>query len=202
MEAIVTVKLDKPVTKTQMMKDAAKVLDVPVIDVTEKKTGPCPLLAHHSHFVHITCTDVEGAHHSYLEYGESIEKIREKAQMKFGHVTRIETQSRFIKPCFQELYQASMYDVYTDIIEDFFHGKNHFQDAKPWMVGGKEISKGFIWIARHVGFETLTVEPKDGGQYEIAVRMPHAADDQHFYTHSGYSINDWGTFSGFDTSGH
>jgi len=30
---------------------------------------------------------------------------------------------------------------------------------------------GFIWVARHTGYDTLTFEPKEGGQYEIAVRF-------------------------------
>ena len=30
---------------------------------------------------------------------------------------------------------------------------------------------GFIWVARHTGYDTLTFESKEGGQYEIAVRF-------------------------------
>ena len=50
--------------------------------------------------------------------------------------------------------------------------------------------------------ETLTVEPMDGGQYEIAVRMPHIDPRSQYYSHSGYSINEFGTLRGYDTSGH
>ena len=36
------------------------------------------------------CTDVTGSHHSYLTTGKSLESIREEAEAKYGHVTRIE----------------------------------------------------------------------------------------------------------------
>jgi hypothetical protein len=33
--------------------------------------------------------------------------------------------------------------------------------------------KGKTWIVKHGNMDTLTVEPKDGGQYEIAFRVPY-----------------------------
>jgi hypothetical protein len=117
----------------------------------------------------------------------------------------METTKQYGKK-FEEIYHAPIWKVYGDIIEKFFHGQNHFSslDESSWTVDGSILSRGFIWIARHKGFETLTVEPLDGSQYEIAVRMPHGDDDEdtHFYSHSGYSINEWGTLRGYDTSGH
>lgn len=31
--------------------------------------------------------------------------------------------------------------------------------------------EGHFWVAKHIGYHTLTFEPKVGGQYEIAVRI-------------------------------
>jgi hypothetical protein len=194
MEAIVTVKISKG---RQNQKESDAIYGKP-----EKKTGTCPLSSSPNQFGKITCTDVEGQHHSYIEYGTSIENIKEKAELEYGHVTRIETTRDTFCPKFEELYHASMYDVYKDVIDQFFHGMRFFNDkVPPWKGPDGPISKGFIWTAEHEGFETLTVEPKDGGQYEIAVRMPHVGDDS-FYSHSGYAINDYGTLQGYGTSGH
>jgi len=74
MKAIVTVKLPRNLDH----------------DPKNKKTGKCPLFTQYSGS--FTCTDITGQHHSYIEYGESLDDIRRKAKLKFGHVTRIEVQ--------------------------------------------------------------------------------------------------------------
>ena len=33
---------------------------------------------------------------------------------------------------FEEIYRATIHDVYQDIIEQFFHNKKFFNDTKPW----------------------------------------------------------------------
>ena len=185
MEAIVTVKINNKDKQQEK----------------EKCTGPCPISSP-TQFSKLTCTDVEGQHHSYIEYGTSIDDIIKKAEFKHGHVTRIETTRATFQPKFEELYRATIFDVYKEVIDMFFQGTKFFNDkVPPWKGPDGPISRGFIWVSEHEGFETLTVEPKDGGQYEIAVRMPHEGDD-HYYSHSGYSINEVGTFSGYGTSGH
>jgi hypothetical protein len=66
MKAIVTIKIDRN----------------PRHDPFNKQTGNCPCSN--------TCTDMTGAHHSYLEEGTSIEDIEKKAKSKYKHITRIE----------------------------------------------------------------------------------------------------------------
>jgi hypothetical protein len=51
---------------------------------------------------------------------------------------------------------------YKDGIERFFKGEQ---------VTAYDSVRGKVWVARHDGFDTLTVEPSTGGQYEIAVRI-------------------------------
>lgn len=36
------------------------------------------------------CSDITGSPHSFIMFGETEEKIREAAEKKYGHVTRIE----------------------------------------------------------------------------------------------------------------
>lgn len=80
MEAIVTVKLPRN----------------PSHNPRHKKRGKCPLFkppyVPYEVQGSFLCTDVTGSHHSYIEYGETVAEIREKAEEKFGHVTRIEVQ--------------------------------------------------------------------------------------------------------------
>ena len=91
----------------------------------------------------------------------------------------------------------SLYDTYKSEIgrffsEEFFHINNR--------------EKGHIWIARHTGFETLTVEPGNGNQFEIAVRMPLDKSNGEWnnpqYKYSGYHISRQGWFIGINTGGH
>jgi len=72
MKAIVTVRLPRN----------------PDHDPKNKKTGKCPLFKAYSGA--FTCTDITGQHHSYIDYGKDLEDIKQKAQARFGHVTRIE----------------------------------------------------------------------------------------------------------------
>jgi len=53
-------------------------------DPKNKKTGPCPITGN-------PCTDVTGAHHSFLVAAETKEDARDKARSDgFSHITRIE----------------------------------------------------------------------------------------------------------------
>jgi len=78
MKAIVTVKLPRNSNHDQR----------------NKKTGKCPLFRPPYLPFEVQgefpCTDITGSHHSYIEYGESLMEIRQTAEKKFGHVTRIE----------------------------------------------------------------------------------------------------------------
>ncbi|MDE1821043.1 MAG: hypothetical protein KGJ23_08130 [Euryarchaeota archaeon] len=56
----------------------------------------------------------------------------------------------------------SIRERYRDEIDQFFQGKTHF---------GTNRERGFIWVAQHRGVDTLTIEPPEGGQYEVAVRF-------------------------------
>jgi len=115
---------------------------------------------------------------------------------------------------FEELYGAPRSHVYNSVIEAFFNEKNpDLRDKFCGRKDGARVHMGNIWIAHHYDmetgrwqFDTLTVEPLDGSQYEIAVRMRNTqqGDTLHSpdYMYSGYSINDHGTFRGFDTYGH
>ena len=67
MKAIVTVKLKKN----------------PFHNPRDKKTGNCPIQ-------NCICTDITGSHHSYIETGKDRDEIIQKAEQKWGHVTRIE----------------------------------------------------------------------------------------------------------------
>ena len=57
-------------------------------DPRNKKSGKCPLFKEYAGS--FLCTDITGSHHSYIEYGEDLKRIREKAERRFGHITRIE----------------------------------------------------------------------------------------------------------------
>lgn len=63
--------------------------------------------------------------------------------------------------------------------------------------------KGHIWIAGgNRTFQALTVEPPEGGQYEIAVRFALQADSPEAYAkYSGYFVCD-GFLVGRNTDGH
>lgn len=142
---------------------------------------------------------------------QSIETVKEK---QFGKT-------------FKEIYGDTIAKVYDKEIIEFFLGKRLDPHGRYWENDGKRISKGSIWIARHweaekpsegrIAFETLTVEPMGGNQYEIAVRMPLVQSESLFILaldknhkmvvkgdaqYSGYCISDAGTFRGICTNGH
>jgi hypothetical protein len=109
---------------------------------------------------------------------------------------------------FGSLYRATPYEVYKSDIENFFNDKilDPFQYwERP---DGLRIAKGFIWVASHGHFETLTVEPMDGNQFEIAVRFKDRSSRVDngpvlMHKYSGYSISPVPfRFLGFDTGGH
>ena len=79
---------------------------------------------------------------------------------------------------------------YKSEIDEFFRGKDYYE-----MLG-----KGNIWVCHHDGFDTLTVEPTDGGQYEIAVRIPTKEGGRLFW--AGYWCDPFGFFHGVNTGGH
>ncbi len=53
----------------------------------------------------------------------------------------------------------------SDAIDRFFDGIDYFMNES------KYTDVGQIWVCRHKGFDTLTVEPREGGQYEVAIRI-------------------------------
>jgi hypothetical protein len=63
--------------------------------------------------------------------------------------------------------------------------------------------RGHVWIAKHKGFDTLTVEPPEGGQYEIAVRFPLDEEERDlaYDKYAGYVARD-GYMVGRNTAGH
>ena len=79
---------------------------------------------------------------------------------------------------------------YKEEIDLFFKGKTY--DWK-W-------DKGHIWVCSHENgtFETLTVEPPEGGQYEIAVRL-RRRDEEGKEIFCGYYS---GILFGHNTDGH
>lgn len=86
---------------------------------------------------------------------------------------------------------------YDFAIAEFFKGKDS------WDTNRKTI--GHIWIAKHPGsfgtFETLTVEPPEGGQYELAVRIKDYDSCGKCIIYRGYKAN--GEFIvGVNTGGH
>ena len=83
MKAIVTVKLPRN----------------PKHNPRNKQTGRCPLFSPPYRYPLFKsmeglniCTDITGSHHSYIETGKNEKEIRELAEKKFGHITRIEIQ--------------------------------------------------------------------------------------------------------------
>ena len=116
---------------------------------------------------------------------------------------------------FKEIYGATIAEVYAEELkqfkdEDFFtslHGFKQWKNPKT----NAMIDKGHIWICRHplvngTTIENLTVEPEDGGQYEIAVRFPHVhGSSTNSHKYSGYvamNKGDGAILCGFDTGGH
>lgn len=81
--------------------------------------------------------------------------------------------------------------TYKQEIRDFFDGKDYF---------GHHPVKGHVWVCHHDIFDTLTVEPLEGGQYEIAVRMKGKNEDGET-VYKGYWAME-GFFVGHNTNGH
>lgn len=85
-------------------------------------------------------------------------------------------------------------------MDKFFSGDDFFHSDA-------ERKLGFIWVAKHSGYDTLTFEPtKRGGQYEIAVRIkvlnPSESDGDGIW--QGYKVcNPFKDFiCGVNTGGH
>lgn len=82
-----------------------------------------------------------------------------------------------------------------DYIWDFQEGKDYFDPVETRHLG-------LLWVAKHTGYQTLTFEPNSGGQYEIAVRIWVAENNQW----EGYRIMKFdemgGFLVGFNTRGH
>ncbi|MCK5604528.1 hypothetical protein KAR91_21750 [Candidatus Pacearchaeota archaeon] len=64
--------------------------------------------------------------------------------------------------------------------------------------------KGHVWVAgRSRSFQALTVEPPEGGQYEIAVRFPMDCGNPNTRDkYSGYIAREDGSMIGRNTDGH
>ena len=88
-------------------------------------------------------------------------------------------------------------DRYRKDIDLFFKGEDH-----EIMTHSKE--NGHVWVAGGRYFQTLTVEPPEGGQYEIAVRFKKECSeygDDTRYPFSGYkAVEGW--MIGINTDGH
>jgi hypothetical protein len=92
---------------------------------------------------------------------------------------------------------------YATEIEAFFNGSLDIVcDHK---------DKGVVWIARHRSeyggldseeFDTLTIEPPEGGQYELAVRMKYYLPGASRCRYRGYVADPQGFLRGVNTGGH
>lgn len=95
---------------------------------------------------------------------------------------------------------------YSEEITAFFEGtlsKMLYPDGdNQEYCAGHSREKGHVWIVRHGSFETLTVEPPEGGQYEIAVRFTNKESRDSSFKYVGYAVNDDGFLVGFGTRGH
>ena len=90
--------------------------------------------------------------------------------------------------------EKSLRTRYKDEIIRFFREEFfHIQDR----------IKGHVWIAgKWRTFQVLTVEPPEGGQYEIAIRFSLQSDHPNaFDKYSGYIAED-GFMVGRNTDGH
>jgi len=91
--------------------------------------------------------------------------------------------------------EPSLTERYADEIDRFFTEEHVY-------VLDRE--RGHVWIAVHRHFDALTVEPPEGGQYEIAVRFPLIDDDERtgaYDKYAGYIARD-GYMVGRNTAGH
>jgi hypothetical protein len=80
----------------------------------------------------------------------------------------------------------ALFEQYEEEIRQFFKGTTYFECR-----GGNK-----IWVATHGLFDTLTVEPITGGQYELAVRLKnHKGEWCGYVARNGYIV-------GINTGGH
>lgn len=92
----------------------------------------------------------------------------------------------------------SLTERYDWAIALFFKGGTHWESGRKF---------GHIWVAKHNcsegTFETLTVEPPEGGQYEIAVRIKDKDRDScgKCFIYRGYKAGE-GFLRGVNTGGH
>ena len=84
-----------------------------------------------------------------------------------------------------------------DIIREFFEGAEYELPRST-----EEI--GFIWVARHDGYDTLTFEPRTGGQYEVAVRIKVGEEYQGYFMRNPNELStiEEKSFNGVNTRGH
>ena len=91
----------------------------------------------------------------------------------------------------------SLTERYEWAIAAFFKGQDH------WETNRKTI--GNIWVAKHKcsegAFDTLTIEPPEGGQYEIAVRIKDRDSCGTCFIYRGYKVEE-GFLRGVNTGGH
>lgn len=90
---------------------------------------------------------------------------------------------------------------YREEIDEFFKGKDYYENDRA--------IKGHIWVCRHGLFDTLTVEPPEGGQYEIAIRIKVKGNPWANPKAIGMEEDEWagyyaieGFFAGHNTDGH
>lgn len=80
-------------------------------------------------------------------------------------------------------------------MDKFFEGEDYFGIQTPYC------ELGHIWVCKHTGFDTLTIEPKEGGQYEIAVRIFSEGEWKGYRVNNLHNINEI-FFVGVNTNGH
>ena len=86
--------------------------------------------------------------------------------------------------------------IIRDIINRFFNGES--------LKASHSEKIGFLWISKHgEDYDTLTFEPKHGGQYEIAVRI-RCKTESGEYEYQGYSVENplKDLLRGHNTRGH
>jgi hypothetical protein len=99
----------------------------------------------------------------------------------------------------------TLIERYDWAVKEFFQGKDY------WDTNRKTI--GHIWVEKHrahvsllgkflIAFETLTIEPPEGGQYEVAVRIKDSEDEEgEHIIYRGYKADN-GFLRGVNTGGH
>ena len=91
---------------------------------------------------------------------------------------------------------------YETEIREFFQGRAFWDQSR---------EKGHTWVATHFTpggirtrqkIETLTIEPPEGGQYEIAVRFKLGGSGYDNGLFSGYKVSEGGWLVGSNPGGH